>query len=43
MAVLAISYVGHSIVVLVLWIGIACLTRGIAAIALGFMLRSVRP
>jgi uncharacterized membrane protein HdeD (DUF308 family) len=38
----AVRYVGSSIVVLVLWIGIALLMRGIAAIAAGFALRSLR-
>jgi uncharacterized membrane protein HdeD (DUF308 family) len=38
----AVRYVGNSIVLLVLWIGIALLTRGIAAITAGFALRSLR-
>jgi uncharacterized membrane protein HdeD (DUF308 family) len=37
----AVRYVGNSIVLLVLWIGIALLTRGIAAITAGFALRSI--
>lgn len=38
----ATRYTGRSIVVLVLWVGIALLTRGIAAIVAGFALRSLR-
>ena len=36
----AVRYVDTSIVLLVLWIGIALLTRGISAMIAGFALRS---
>ena len=41
-AIWASRYLGRSIVLLVLWVGIALMTRGFAAIAVGFAIRRAR-
>ena len=40
-AIWAVRYPGRSVVLLVLWIGIAAISRGIALLAIGFTIRSV--
>ena len=40
-AIWAVRYPGRSVVLLVLWIGIAAISRGIALMAIGFTIRSV--